>query len=201
MLYNVYLPLDLLADVAEGLLDKLADAVHLTCGNHKVLGLVQLQHLPHRLDIVLGVTPIPKNPWLENSQNGVDKWHVPEGVQVAQLEELDDAERDLGNRPRDLARHKGFSSPGTLVVEQDTVDGEHVVGLPEVDHAPEREELCHSVWGSGVEGGLFCLGHFLNFSVQLGRGSLFDSLWKKLVKLRWFCIPGRISQIFRGRRS
>jgi hypothetical protein len=61
-----------------------------------------------------------------------------------------------------------------LVVEQDAIDGKHVVGLPVVDRDPERKLLCDGVRGPGVEGRGLLLGHLLHQAVQLAGGGLED---------------------------
>ena len=45
-------------DVREGDVDELAHRVRLAGGDHVVVGLVLLEHQPHRLDVVLGVAPV-----------------------------------------------------------------------------------------------------------------------------------------------
>lgn len=51
---------------------------------------------------------------------------------------------DLGDGPRDLARHKVFPSARTLMVEQDAVAREHVVRFSVVDDHPVRVQLGNS---------------------------------------------------------
>ena len=52
------LPLEFDADIVEGELGKLADAVLHARGNDEVLGLAGLEDEPHTLDVVLGVAPV-----------------------------------------------------------------------------------------------------------------------------------------------
>lgn len=52
------LPGDGGANDGEGLLDELADGVGLTGGKDEVVGGVLLEHAPHTLDVVLGVSPV-----------------------------------------------------------------------------------------------------------------------------------------------
>src|SRR5215216_6562394 len=74
--------------LVEGDLDAAADRVGLTRGDHEVVGLLLLEHQPHRLDVVLGVAPVAL------------------GVQVAELELVALAELDRGRVPGDLAGHE-----------------------------------------------------------------------------------------------
>ena len=50
--------------------------------------LVLLQHHPHHEDVVAGVAPVPRC------------------IEVTEDQRVELAERDLGHRPGDLARHK-----------------------------------------------------------------------------------------------
>ena len=48
-------------------------------------------------------------------------------------------------------RAAGRTSPGALVVEEDAVAAEHVVGLPVVDGDPKAIQLCHALPAEGEE--------------------------------------------------
>ena len=72
--------------MVEGHLHQFADAVDLAGGDHVVVGLVLLEHQPHRLDVVRRVSPVAL------------------GVEVAERELVLEAELDAGRRVRDLAR-------------------------------------------------------------------------------------------------
>ena len=56
---------------------------------------------------------------------------------------------------------------GALVVEEDAIDGEHVVRLPVVDHAPVGHQLGARIRRAGVEWRRLALTGLLDFAVKL----------------------------------
>ena len=78
---------------ANAALDELADRVGLAGGDDVVVGLVLLQHQPHRLHVVAGVAPVAL------------------GVEVAQHEVVLQAELDAGHGVGDLAGHELDATP------------------------------------------------------------------------------------------
>jgi len=75
--------------------------VRLAAGDHVVVGLVLLEHQPHRLDVVLGVAPVAGR------------------VEVAQLELGRQTVADRGGVPGDLAGDELEAAARRLVVEED----------------------------------------------------------------------------------
>ena len=150
------LPLEFDADIVEGELGKLADAVLHARGDDVVLGLARLEDEPHTLDVVLGVAP------------------VAEGVEVAEVEFVLQALGDAGGGEGDLARDEGLATALALVVEEDAVATEHTVGVAVLLDDPEAVLLGDGIGAEGVEGGVLVLGHFLDLAVELGGGGLVD---------------------------
>ena len=74
-------------------------------------------------NVVFGVTPISPS------------------VQVSQLEEFHLTKCDFGNAARRLPCHEIFTAARALVVEQNSVAQEHIVGLPVVPDNPITEHL------------------------------------------------------------
>ena len=148
------LPSERHARVPEGKLAELLDRVRLARGHHKVLGRVLLQHQPHALHVVARVAPVARR------------------VEVAQAHALLHPRLDRRHGPRDLARDKGLAAPRALVVEEDAVDGEHIVRLAVVDDAPVAHQLGARVGGARVEGRLLALPRLLDLAIQLGGGCL-----------------------------
>ena len=107
--------------------------MRLSGGDHVVVGLVLLQHPPHRLDVVAGEAP------------------VAAGLEVAQREALLQAERDPGDGPGHLAGDELVAAARALVVEQDAGGGVRAVGLAVVDRHVVAEGLGHAVGGARVE--------------------------------------------------
>jgi len=150
------LPLEFDADIVEGELGKLADAVLYARGNDVVLGLARLEDEPHTLDVVLGVAPVTK------------------GVEVAEVEFVLQALGDAGGGEGDLARDEGLATALALVVEEDAVATEHTVGVAVLLDDPEAVLLGDGVGAEGVEGGVLVLRDFLDLAVELGGGGLVD---------------------------
>ena len=79
---------DLKTSLVEGDLQALAHRVRRTRGDHVVLGLLTLEHQPHRLHVVLRIPP------------------VAFGVEVAEVQLLHQTKLDRSGVPGDLARHE-----------------------------------------------------------------------------------------------
>jgi hypothetical protein len=122
------------ADVAERALAEIAHRVRLAGRDDIVSRLVLLQHRPHRLDVVAGVSPVAL------------------GVEVAQVELLLQAGLDAPDGAGDLAGHERLAAAGRLVVEQDAVAREEVVALAVVHGLPEAIDLGAGVRRARVEG-------------------------------------------------
>ena len=150
------LPLEFDADIVEGELGKLADAVLHARGDDVVLGLAGLEDEPHTLDVVLGVAP------------------VAQGVEVAEVEFVLQPLGDAGGGEGDLAGDEGLAAALALVVEEDAVAAEHAVGVAVLLDDPEAVLLGDGVGAEGVEGGVLVLRHFLDLAVELGGGGLVD---------------------------
>jgi len=150
------LPLEFDADIVEGELGKLADAVLHARGDDVVLGLTGLEDEPHTLDVVLGVAPVAQR------------------VEVAKVEFVLQALGDAGGGEGDLARDEGLATALALVVEEDAVAAEHAVGVAVLLDDPEAVLLGDGIGAEGVEGGVLVLRHFLDLAVELGGGGLVD---------------------------
>ena len=85
--------------MSEGTLGKFADGVLLTRGNHKVLGLVMLEHQPHTLYVVTCVAP------------------VTQSIEVTQIELILLSCGNTGCSKGDFPRNEGLPSALTLMVE------------------------------------------------------------------------------------
>src|SRR5437868_4187854 len=88
-----------------------ADRVRLAGGDHKIVRLVLLKHLPHGADVVAGVAPVATR------------------LEIAQAQLMSPAELDPGRAVGDLACDKLAAAPRGLVVEQDAGAAEHPVAL------------------------------------------------------------------------
>src|SRR6266850_3945054 len=127
-------------DVTERNLQKLADGMRLSARNHVIVGLVLLQHGPHRHDVVLGVSPVAR------------------GVQVPKAQPLREAKLDPGDVRRNLSRHKLIAAPGTLMVEKNPVGRVEVIGFTIVPCQVIARYLRDAVGGAGMQRCLFVLG-------------------------------------------
>mmetsp|Transcript_28837 Transcript_28837/g.72564 ORF Transcript_28837/g.72564 Transcript_28837/m.72564 type:complete len:221 (+) Transcript_28837:37-699(+) len=121
------LPLDLHVDAVKCPLNEVAHLRGDVGGDDKVVGLLLLQHQPHRLHVLLGVPPVALC------------------VDVAHVQAVLHALLDAHNGARDLACDKCGASAWAFVVEKDAVGAVHVVRLAVVHHDPERVLLGHAV--------------------------------------------------------
>ncbi len=135
--------------MAEGQLAEPTDGDHLARRDHVVVGLVLLEHEPHRLDVVAGVAPVALR------------------VEVAEVELLLHAQLDAPDGAGDLAGDECLAAAGRFVVEEDAAAGVHVVRLAVVDRRPVREDLRDAVRRARVEGRLLGLRHLLHLAEHL----------------------------------
>ncbi len=124
---------------------------------HIVVRLVLLQHQPHALDKVPGMSP------------------VAPGIQIAQIELVLQAELDRGNGAGDLAGDEGLAAQRALVIEQDTVGGVQVIGLPIVHRDPVGIELGGGIGAARPERGCLALRRFLHLAIEFGCGCLIET--------------------------
>ena len=64
-------------------------------------------------------------------------------------------------RQRDFAGNEIFSAAFAFVVEQDAVNGKHIVRFPVILGNPESVLLGYAIWGAGIERSSFLLWNFL----------------------------------------
>ena len=98
-----------------------------------------MQHPPHRLDVLGRVAP------------------VAPGVEVAEVELVLQAGLNARHRAGDLAGHERLAAAFALVVEQDSVDREHVVRLAVVHRDPVAVDLGRAIRRARVKRRLLVL--------------------------------------------
>src|SRR5207249_2477269 len=77
----------------------------------------------------------------------------------------------MRNRSSNLASHKGFTSTGRLMVEQDAVAGMKSIRFPVVDRNPVGKKFGAAVGTAWIKRRFFGLGHLLHQTEHLaGRG-------------------------------
>ena len=145
------------ADMAEGMVAEITDAVLHARGDDEVVGALLLQHEPHALDIILGIAPV--------TQTG----------EVSEEQPFLLALRNTGSGQGNLSRHKGFAAAFRLMVEEDARTAEHAVGLAVLLHNPVAVEFGHGIGAVGMEGRLLVLRNLFDFSVQFGGRGLVDA--------------------------
>ena len=128
----------------------------LTRSDDEVFGGVVLEHQPHTFDIVTSITP------------------VTQGIEVAQIELVLFASCDASHGKGDLTRDEGLTTAFALVVEKDTIDGEHPIALAVVLGDPEAIELSYAIGGTRIEGSCLPLRNFLHQPVEFGGRGLID---------------------------
>ncbi len=96
------------------------------------------------------------------------------GVNVTKVESLLLVAVDVGHGGRNFTGHKGPSTSGRFVIEENSVEELHPVCLTVVDEDPEGVLLSDGIGGAGVKGGRLGLGNLPHLSVELGGGSLVE---------------------------
>src|SRR6266436_263878 len=91
-----------------------------------------LQHIPHGLDIFVGISPISI------------------GFHIAQRDVL-----TTSSTTRYLFCHEIISPAGALMIEEDATTTKHVVCLPIIDRCSVGSQFCYTVWGMRMEGRVF----------------------------------------------
>ena len=141
-------------EVRKGPKGEVAHGVHLVGGEHEVIRLVLLENPPHAFSVFRRIPPVAL------------------GTKVAEDQFLLQSQLNPGRRPRDLARDKGFSPAGRLVIEQDAVAGVDPVRFPVVHDNPVAVELGHRIGRARIKGRLFRLRNLLHLAIQLAGRSL-----------------------------
>ncbi len=142
---------------AEGDFEEFTDGVGFSGGDDVVVGGVLLQHAPHGVDIVAGVSP------------------VAFGVKVAERDGVLDSEFDACEGVCDFAGNEFDAALGPFMVEEDAGAGVEVVGLAVVHGHVVTEDFGDAVGGAGVEGGEFGLWGFSYFAEHFGGGGLVEA--------------------------
>mmetsp|Transcript_35635 Transcript_35635/g.55613 ORF Transcript_35635/g.55613 Transcript_35635/m.55613 type:complete len:228 (-) Transcript_35635:599-1282(-) len=136
---------------------KLSHGILNSCTDNEIIWLILLQHQPHGLNIFLSMSPISP------------------GIQITHVQAVLSTSGDSHHTSGDLSGHKGGTSPGALVIEQDTVGTMESVGFTVVDDNPVGEDLGASIRRARVEGGFFSLRDFSNITKHFRSGSLVKS--------------------------
>ena len=145
------------AHVTERDLAELADRVRLARRDDVVVGLLLLQHEPHRLDVIAREAPVALR------------------VEVAEAELARHPELDARDTVGDLARHELDAAPRRLVIEQDAVARVHAERLAVVERDVVAVDLGHAVWRARVEGRRLGLRHLVHLAEHLGGGRLIEA--------------------------
>src|SRR6516164_2495048 len=149
-------PLDVAADLGESELDKLAYRARLSRCEHEIVRLIGLQDRVHALDIVPRMAPVAL------------------GLEIAEIDRVFQANLDAGHTAGDLARHEGFAADRAFMIEQNTVGGEHAVGLAIVHRDPVAVQLGHAIGRTRVEWRGLRLRNLLRQPVEFRSGSLIE---------------------------
>lgn len=88
-------------------------------------------------------------------------------IEVAEVQARLLPKADVRNCAGNFARHKGAPTAGALMVEEDTVACEHVVGFAIIFGDPERIQFCDAIGAARVEWGIFVLRDGLYEPIKL----------------------------------
>src|SRR5262249_42572015 len=91
--------------------DKVTDGMGFARCDDVVIGLILLEHYPHRLDVFLGVAPVASS------------------LEVPEHELVLASGLDGGDPAGDLPCHESLAAPRRLVVEEDSIGNVETVGL------------------------------------------------------------------------
>ena len=127
-----------------------------TGGDHEILGLLLVQHQPLHRHVVAGAAPVAQR------------------VEIAHVQAVVESRIHPRQAARDLARHKRFTPPRTLVVEQHPVAGIHAIALAVVHRDPVGIELRYAVGAAGIKGRALPLRDLLHQAVELTGARLVD---------------------------
>ena len=122
-------------ELFEHLLGELADRVGFAGGDHVVVGLLLLEHQPHRLDVVAGESPVALR------------------FEVSEKKLLLEAQFDPGRGAGDLPGDEGLAAAGRFMVEEDPVGGKEVVCIPVVSDNVVCIHLGRGVGALRLKGG------------------------------------------------
>ena len=151
------------ADVAERGGEVVADRVCLAGRDDVVVGLLLLEHQPHRLDVVAGEAPVTL------------------GVEVAEHDVLLRPEVDPRHCLADLPGHELRPTARRLVVEEDPRGGVHAVGLAVVDGHVVAEDLGDAVGRARPQQGRLALRHLLHLPEHLRARGLVEAHRRRVV--------------------
>ncbi|GBH23845.1 hypothetical protein BvRS1_08940 [Burkholderia vietnamiensis] len=153
-------PFDLVAGRRERHLHEVAHGLGAVGCEHVGVGLVDLQHPPHPFDVFERKAPVAFR------------------VEVAELELVRVAERDLRDGVGDLARDELAAAQRRFVIEQDAAAAEQPVRLAIVDRHPVRVQLRDAVRAARVKRGRFRLRNRLHLAEHLGRRRLIEARFR-----------------------
>ena len=110
-------------DGTEGRDAEIAHRIRLTGADHKVIGLIELQHAPHGIDVIPGKSPVATSLEISESQ--------------FVLKPKFDARHGIG----DLTRDDFETAPRRFVIEQDAGDREEIKAFAIVHRDPVAVDL------------------------------------------------------------
>ena len=145
------------AGTREGDLAEIADGMRLVGRDHVVVGLLVLQHPPHRLDVVRRISPVAP---------GIEVAH-----RQARLKPELDASHAVGNLPGDELE----TAPRRLVVEEDAAHREEAIRFAIIHGDEVSVGLRHAVRRARVERRALVLRHFAHLAEHLGRRRLVEA--------------------------
>src|SRR5579862_9214175 len=96
-------------------------------GNAVVIGMILLQHSPHRGDVIAGMAP------------------VAPGIQIAKSQLAAQAKFDPGSMGSNLSGHKLKSAPRAVVIEQYPSRRMQAIGFPIISSQVESGHLGHAI--------------------------------------------------------
>src|SRR3989338_9367160 len=115
------------ASIPKSLFYKLSHRMRLVSRNHIVIRPFFLKHQPHRLDIILRITPISLS------------------IQISQIEFILESHFNPSDGHRYLTSHESLTPPGGLVIKKDPVTSEHAISFSIIHGCPVGKKLGYRV--------------------------------------------------------
>lgn len=139
---------------------KIAYSIRYTSCDHKIFWSILLKHSPHRIDIILRMSP------------------VAFCIEITKVQTILKSEAYLCYGHGDFSCYKGLAAYWRFVVEKNTVASEHTITFFVVAGNPHSIELRTPVWTSRVHWGILIISSLWSIvfesSVQLRSGSLIE---------------------------
>src|SRR5260221_8666856 len=142
--------------MSECSLDQFLNGVRLSSSDHVIVGIILLQHQPHRANVVSSKTPVALR------------------IEIAEAKFVGKSEFDFCSIVCYFPSNKFHTAPWRFVVEKDAAVRVQAVALAVVDGDPVPINLSNTIRTARVERRVLALRNFLNLAENFRRGRLVE---------------------------